>query len=283
MVSFFVYFWALTLSRHVKPGQRVSQFDPICEVQSDKAAVEITSRFDGVITATHYKPGEMAKVGQPLIDIDVSEEDGSSDSSVKISEPPTSQTSVIPNSTVFATPAVRRIAKENNVDLSQVQGTGKENRILKEDVIRFLSGKFTLVHLEGQPVNPIDSPAPATPIQVKPSIESPLPLTAIQKAMFKSMTKSLQIPHFGFSEEIVMNECSKLRSALNSYLKSAPHEKHTIKKISYMPILLKAMSIALKNYPVLNASLINSEDVTRAQLLYRNEHNIGIAIDSPQG
>jgi 2-oxoisovalerate dehydrogenase E2 component (dihydrolipoyl transacylase) len=124
----------------------VAQFDPICEVQSDKAAVEITSRFDGVITATHYKPGEMAKVGQPLIDIDVAEEENVSEPSIQVTPatkiPEIATSSVNSKTSVFATPAVRRIAKENSVDLSKVQGTGKEGRVLKEDVIRFLSGKF---------------------------------------------------------------------------------------------------------------------------------------------
>jgi 2-oxoisovalerate dehydrogenase E2 component (dihydrolipoyl transacylase) len=134
----------------------------------------------------------------------------------------------------------------------------------------------------GPSAKPVDTPTLAVTEQPKASIGSPVPLTTIQKAMFKTMTKSLQIPHFGFSQEIIMNECSKLRSALNLYLKSTP-DKYNIKKISYMPILLKTMSIALKNYPILNASLINADDLTRAQLLYRNNHNIGIAIDSPQG
>lgn len=134
------------------------EFDKICEVQSDKASVEITSRFTGVIKKLHYNANDMARVGQPLVDIDVDEGDAAamegsqpSQPEPQPSTPPTStpetSTPATPPATPpkdagilsLATPAVRRVAKENNVDITQIQGTGKNGRVLKEDVVAFVA------------------------------------------------------------------------------------------------------------------------------------------------
>ena len=142
--------------RFVKPGDRIEQFSRICEVQSDKAAVEITSRFDGVVSKLLYQPGEMAKVGSPLVEIE-SDAEGDQAAPVKAitediptssldtsstASSPVSNISFIDNE-VLATPAVRRVARENKIDLSKVRGTGKEGRVLKEDVLNFKSGTVT--------------------------------------------------------------------------------------------------------------------------------------------
>jgi 2-oxoisovalerate dehydrogenase E2 component (dihydrolipoyl transacylase) len=104
----------------------------------------------------------------------------------------------------------------------------------------------------------------------------------IQKAMFKQMTKSLAIPHFGYSDEIIMDEAAKFRDSLNRYLKSV-EGRYSFKKITYMPIFLKAASLALKEYPILNAQIINGDDPSKAALQYRSAHNIGVAMDTPSG
>jgi 2-oxoisovalerate dehydrogenase E2 component (dihydrolipoyl transacylase) len=145
--------------RFVKPGDRIEQFSRICEVQSDKAAVEITSRFDGVVSKLLYQPGEMALVGHPLVEIDTDAEGeqsspainkpvddasspatskATSDHSTKIT-PPAAAIDSPSNAQVLATPAVRRVARENMIDLEKVKGTGKGGRILKEDVLNFKS------------------------------------------------------------------------------------------------------------------------------------------------
>ena len=95
------------------------------------------------------------------------------------------------------------------------------------------------------------------------------------------MTKSLSIPHFGFSDEVYVDAASKFRAEVNKHLKTLPPSTWPFQKISYMPIFLKALSEALKKYPILNAQLINAD--TTPQLLYRASHNIGIAMDTPQG
>jgi 2-oxoisovalerate dehydrogenase E2 component (dihydrolipoyl transacylase) len=111
--------------RHVKVGDTVSQFDALCEVQSDKASVTITSRFDGTIACIHHAVDATARVGQPLCDIDVKDAEGAVETAqpAKQASTPSQQQkpahateqTVTSSGKVLATPAVRRIAMENAV------------------------------------------------------------------------------------------------------------------------------------------------------------------------
>lgn len=231
-------------------------------MQSDKAAVEITSRFDGEITALHYAVGQMARVGAPLIDIDIHEEE---EEDIAPEPSPVVKSTVktviatlekrvedivlphrdmggVENTNVITTPAVRRIAKENNVNLDHVKGTGKDGRIMKEDVLLFLETPIVASKIGIQTVSTTQVHHQPTPSHTIAQ-DSVVGLSLHQKAMFKQMTKSLTLPHFGFSEEIIMTECSKLRESINASLKrdSRLAEKYGIMKISVMPILMKAM------------------------------------------
>jgi 2-oxoisovalerate dehydrogenase E2 component (dihydrolipoyl transacylase) len=272
--------------RFVKKGDKVEQFTPICEVQSDKAAVDISSRYDGVILELHYKPGETAKVGSALVDIDTGGETENvpNSASTKSLEPiettscditsdPVGEPNVaseainmseVLSSLTLATPAVRRIAKEHSINLTNVKGSGPNGRVLKGDVLKFVELKA----------------------DYKPEIISAMAndkvvhFNPIQKAMFKAMTKSLAIPHFGFSDEICIDSLLKDRKSINFMLLN--ETKYSFKKISLMPFFLKAMSVALLDFPILNACVQINES-GNPELLYRSAHNISIAMDTPNG
>ncbi|KAJ1563072.1 hypothetical protein HK405_002891 [Cladochytrium tenue] len=285
---------------HVKEGDRVEQFDKICEVQSDKAAVEITSRYDGVVRRLLYRPGEMAKVGAPLVEIETVDEEESegvgagaaapvsaestaaagassgamaepSGESSGPSTPTVASTHAGEGEPVFATPAVRRVARELGVDLAEVEGTGKGGRVMKDDVVRFAE--------KAVPETPRASTASLATVVEGDTLK---PLTAIQKAMFKQMTKSLSIPHFGYADEVTMNSLASLRESINRSL-AAGDGKFPVKRISYLPILIKATSLALLQYPILNACVVDGDDASKAKLQYRSRHNIGVAMDTPNG
>lgn len=257
----------------VKTGDKVSQFDKICEVQSDKASVEITSRFDGTIRKLHYNVGDMALVGQPLVDIDTPDETTAvplpslPKASIVNSHPqvpPLVQARNPPklkteSDWTYAVPAVRRVAREFNVDIKQVKGTGKGGRILKEDILAF-----------------VNDPEPSQ--VVTNNGEQLKPLNGVQRAMFKAMTQSLTIPHFGYSDEVDLSGAQRLRAEINLWLAHTTNPR--VKKISYMPIFIKALSVALEEFPLLNAQVIEG-DVPA--LLYRPQHNISVAIDTPLG
>ena len=165
-----------------------------------------------------------------------------------------------------ATPAVRRIARENKVKLSDVIPKDKTGRIRKEDIIQFLANKSqtTAPFLSSLPPTttpppPISIPSVTSSVESSPeiSIESKttsegdkeVPIRGIQKQMVKTMTAASLVPHFGYCEEFVVDDLMKLRSQLKvlADLKNI--------KLSYLPFFIKACSVALKEFPVLNSHL----------------------------
>lgn len=175
----------------------------------------------------------------------------------------------------LATPAVRRICKELGVEISEVDGTGKDGRVLKEDVARFAAVRTS----QGEnPVEVVTTPAASSavaPIQIAQE-EQIVPLTAIQAAMFKTMTASLAIPQFLYSDEVCMDSLAGLRKALNEgSLREFPY------KVTYISFIIKAVSMALEEFPLLNSRILESE--AKPQLVYRKSHNIGVAMDTENG
>ncbi|KAL4634868.1 lipoamide acyltransferase component of branched-chain alpha-keto acid dehydrogenase complex, mitochondrial [Arapaima gigas] len=284
--------------QYVKEGDKVSQFDSICEVQSDKASVTITSRYDGTIRKLYYDVDSIALVGTPLVDIETDAgQEGAPEKDV-VETPAVSHEEhtqqEIKGHKIQATPAVRRLAMENNIKLSEVVGTGKDGRILKEDILNYLS-KQTGAILPPSPYHEIQPPPPtaAVPSAAKlkdraplpgsawPVIQRPVftgkdhtePLKGFQKAMVKTMTAALKIPHFGYFDEVDMTKLVQLRSELKELAESRGV------KLSYMPFFIKAASLGLLQFPILNASV----DEGCQNITYKAAHNIGLAMDTTQG
>lgn len=250
-----IYIWLyIDVFRHVKEGQEVKQFDKIAEVQSDKATVEITSRYDGIIKRLHYDIGSTAKVGDPLVDIEVEGQEGSEEeASIQVAEEHRDN-EVHPNiqhreegrsSDVKALPSVRRRAKELGVDLRTIQRpSGSRGQITMEDL------KPTTNQVNSYRVTP---------------------LNVFQKAMVKSMTESIKIPHFGYHDEIQLDRLLEVRAELNSAQPKA--------KLTPLHFIIKALSEALKEFPQLNGHFVNDGK----ELRLWESHNISLAIDTGHG
>lgn len=172
----------------------MNQFDNICEVQSDKASVTITSRYDGIIKTLHYQIDDIALVGSALLDFEVEDDEGQTVKSAEKDEETDnskngerkievkSEDNEVNSEDIFgkvlATPAVRRIAKENYISLKDVIATGKGGRVLKEDI---------LLHLEKM--------SPSSGVKVEVEFGNVTGKTVVLKGyakhMWKTMTKSL--------------------------------------------------------------------------------------------
>ncbi|GJD12200.1 Lipoamide acyltransferase component of branched-chain alpha-keto acid dehydrogenase complex, mitochondrial [Galdieria sulphuraria] len=254
----------------VKDGQQVKQFDKICEVQSDKATVEITSRYDGVVRDVQYKEGDIAKVGKPLCFIE------SIAAETMRHVPETIEMSPLANiekdkenaevmrdfEKVLATPAVRRIAREHKIDLSKVPGSGSNGRVLKEDILAYIEKQQ--VPLKEESSSGVSSQEEQRRIE---------PIRGLRRAMTKTMTASLSVPQLTLGEEVVMDRLIDIRSGLKSTA-----EKLGV-RLTYMPFFIKATSYCLSRFPILNSSV----DANYENIIYHRHHNISIAMDTPVG
>lgn len=280
---------------HVKVGDHVAQFDNLCEVQSDKASVTITSRYDGIVKKLYYAVDDIARTGKPLLDIELAGDEDEA-SAQEVTKTPTAKpapaaaeistatsaasttsgTSSTSPGKALATPAVRRVAMENKVNLAAVPGTGKEGRVLKEDVLRFI-GQVKTPPVDHATTPHAAHPAPASPVfaRLAPlTADRVIPIRGYTRIMAKTMTEANKIPHFGYMDEVVVNRLVDLRKQL----KEIGAEKGGL-KISYMPLFIKAASLALTQFPMLNASVDeNLENIT-----YKQAHNICVAMDTPGG
>jgi 2-oxoisovalerate dehydrogenase E2 component (dihydrolipoyl transacylase) len=281
----------------VEEGAPIEEWSPLCEVQSDKASVEITSKYTGIIKKIHFAQDAVVQVGDSMLDIEVEgDADGgepvpqeSSEAEISSSEQEAEagiiatkedEGLVLPEPMVepkapgkhasLATPAVRGLLKEHGLAIEDITGTGREGRVLKEDVhnhVKKISQKDTT-----------SSTTPSKPEVDSKQTETTQKLTPVQSAMFKTMTGSLSIPHFLYSDSVDITNLSLMRSKLNIL-----RNPETSPKLSYMPFIIKAVSLALNQYPLLNARLDLATDSKKPQLIMRSVHNIGVAMDTPGG
>jgi len=164
------------------------------------------------------------------------------------------------------------LTKELNLNIEDIPGTGKDGRVLKEDVQKYASTKSDSV-----PAAP--SPAPVEPLREDRTI----PLTGVQNQMFKAMTRSLQIPHFLYTDSIDFTELNRVRRALNHSSSPSNPQHHHQPKLSALAFILKSVSLSLTAFPSLNAHLDTESDPQKPKLTHKAVHNIGVAVDTPQG
>ncbi len=267
----------------VAEGDTIEEDQPIVEVMTDKALVEITAPEAGVVTRLYVPQGKIAKVHAPLYAYQA-EGEGSEDtadeavaSSTDAQAPAAALSSPVEDATtsqpcertqgkVPASPAVRRLVREHGLALNAIAGSGKAGRVLKEDV---------LAHLEqGTTASASDAPAPQARHPHADSAPRIEPLRGVRAVMARRMVASATtIPHFHYGEEIDVTELLALRERLKP-LADAQGERLTL-----MPFFMKALALAVAETPILNAQLNEAGD----ELHYYPQCNVGMAVDSQAG
>ncbi|MCG8636611.1 MAG: 2-oxo acid dehydrogenase subunit E2 [Desulfobacterales bacterium] len=279
------------LQWHVAVGDSIKEDDPLCEMETDKAAVTIPSPRTGTIAALNAEPGETIEVGFVFVVID----DGSGEQAVEKAGPvpreapeppaPRPPDSGSPSAKrVIAAPATRRLAREMGIDIREVQGSGPGGRVTPEDLEAFggraVGGTVTAAEPEDREVKAVltgaapDTSIPFLEIPELPEPDGPverLPIRSLRKKVAVKMTSSsLLIPHVAHMDEIDVTEIEGSREAYNKRHKG---------KLTLLAFVVKAVAAKLKDYPMFNASV----DLAANEILYKRFYHIGFAADTPRG
>jgi pyruvate dehydrogenase E2 component (dihydrolipoamide acetyltransferase) len=269
----------------VNEGDPVKEDQPMVEVMTDKATVEIPSPKAGRIAKISAPAGKICKVGAVMVSIDVdgatavSEKPGTGDRGpgtgngssnghqngshgVVLTVPTVVPTQLSSAGKVLATPATRKLARDLGVDLSTVSPTGDNGRITKDDVQRALSGGGAAVQAY--------APLPT----VKDARDERLPFRGVRKKIAENMHRSRQTAaHFTYVEECDVTELSQLRKRAK-----ARAEERGI-KLSFLPFIVKAVCAGLKKYPIVNSTL----DDQAQEIVLRKRYHVGVAAASEAG
>ncbi|GAV64152.1 2-oxoacid_dh domain-containing protein/Biotin_lipoyl domain-containing protein/E3_binding domain-containing protein [Cephalotus follicularis] len=267
----------------VQEGDQIEEFQQLCEVQSDKATIEITSRYKGKVVQILYTPGDIVKVGETLLRMVVDESQVPTlvGDNLENMKPDASEMQKNYVGGVHSTPAVRHLANQYGIDINGVCGTGKDGRVLKEDVLKYAFQKGIIkdppATLRADTANQWSggeySSSHVSSSVIHQHDDTTVPLRGFQRAMVRSMSMAAKVPHFHYVEEINCDALIELKSSFQNN-NTDPNVKHT-----FLPLLIKSLSMALSNYPSMN-SCFNEESLV---LVHKGSHNIGIAMASPSG
>lgn len=280
----------------VAEGDEVKEDDTLVEIQNDKSVEELPSPVNGKVVKIHVQAGEVATLGQVIIEIDAPGHNGPAEAAPVVAAAPAAATTTAPavaaapadpNRRILAMPSVRKLAREKGIDITSVNGSGKNGRITADDVKNFNGSAAPVVEAAAATVTaPAETVATAAPVAAVPAApakpyasqrgeaETRVPMTGMRKAISKAMVNSKHTaPHVTHFDEI---EVSHLWDHRKKF-KDIAAERDT--KLTFLPYAVKALIAAVKKYPILNASL---DDATQ-EVVYKNYYNIGIATDTDRG
>jgi len=285
---------------YVKKGQSVEAGESLVKMETDKVVTDIPSPRDGVIAARYGSEGETINVGDPLVEIEMEgvEGEAAQEESKKIDEGESSKMETVeeeaagvvgtlesagnnaylPSSDegvseaeaeqksnqkkAIATPVARALAKELNVDINEVKGTGPGGRVMKEDIQKYADSGSKNSSNQGHRM-----------VDVGPRVRIE-PMSQMRKTIAKNMLRSKHnAAHMSVFDEVEASELIAIRSRFKEKFKADEI------KLSYLPFIIKATAVALKKHPDLNSEM----DMENGKMIYKNYVNIGIAVDTEDG
>lgn len=283
------------LEWYVTKGQAIKAGQALVNMETDKVVTDIPSPKAGTIVAIYGSVGETIKVGSPLVEIEIegvfgAEAVAEAKETVKV-EPIEEGAAVVgtmelagnnallaasdegsskpkqeeekPVTKALATPLARAMAKELNLDINKITGTGPSGRVTKEDIQNHKPAKDKATAV--QKTETFNFPADAVTYE---------PLSQIRKAIAKNMLNSKQsTAHMTLFEEVEISELIAIREKFKKIFS----DKNT--KLTYLPFIVKATVLALKQFREVNAQL----DLENDRMIYKNRYSIAIAVDTPEG
>ena len=292
------------LSILVSVGDTINEEQPVMEIETDKAAIEVPCSVSGIVKAIHVEEGGKAQVGHPILTVETEDEDQAAeveapavssetdedtitpeDSSLEAARvaelrpeprsPDSLPSEVVPRDIAPASPSVRRFAREIGININQVSGSGPSGRISVEDV------KNHAYQINAEPagqeaarsggVSQILAPPPD--ISKWGAVERE-PMSSVRRATAKHMAAAWStIPHVTQSDKADVTELEKLRKQFQARAETAGG------KLTITAILLKVVTCALKQFPQFNASV----DMMKHEIIYKKYFHIGVAVDTDRG
>ncbi len=279
----------------VNVGDNVATDQPICEIMTDKATVEISSPKSGKVLSLSGKPGDVIKVHSPLMQLDL----GGGGSlpvaapvkaatpapsapvlvvapvSVAAAAPTASAPSALhpavaakmprpPGEKALASPAVRHDAKARGLDIDAVPGSGKDGRVTRADLEAFNAAPVA--------VEPKAPPALVAPSPVQG--DERVKIIGLRRKISEKMVQAWRTaPHFTYVDEVDASKLMEMRKSL------LPLAESRGVRLSYLPFVMKALCMVFREFPTLNAVM----DEEAFELVVRRDVNIGIATDTPAG
>jgi len=289
----------------VEEGQQIAANQGVCELETDKAVVEIPCPHAGQVQRIHIKKGDTIRVGQTLITLEpagaapapTSQPSAPPEVSRPSPVPEAAKTPSVPSppttaaptiaqpapvgGTIPAGPAARRLARELGVDLNRLQGTGTRGRITPEDVRQAaVKAKAAPAEAPGAVprVEPVVSLEPVVP-PGEPAQDAYGPvrrerMSKIRKTIAAQMSRSwTNIPHVTNFDDADITDLESMRKSVPKGWLGANL------KLTTMPFVMKAVAIALRRHPMLNASI----DMDNEQVIYKEYVHLGVAVDTPRG
>lgn len=298
--------WLVKVGDNVKPDQ------PVAEVMTDKATVEVPSPVSGTVKELKFKVGDVIKVENTILTLDgagsnpTPSHSAAQSASAPATPPPSASTTAsasnpakqapagatmasapvmmsasstrtifppVADSKVLATPSTRRLAREVGIDINNIKGSGLAGRVTREDVLSTSAG--------GMDVVPSSTPAFKTPSIPHPAYQGPqgaveerVPLIGIRKKIAENLQMAKQIiPHFTLMDEAEVTDLVQMRESLKDVT-----EKTGV-KVTYLPFVMKALIASCRQFPMFNASI----DDAAKEIVYKKYFNIGFAADTPNG
>ncbi|MDM5283386.1 dihydrolipoamide acetyltransferase family protein [Peribacillus castrilensis] len=302
----------------VKPGDKIQEDDVLCEVQNDKAVVEIPSPVEGTVEEILVQEGTVAVVGDVLVTFDApgyenlqfkgdhgeeAKAEGEKNTEaqvqataeagqeVKKEAAPVQENSGVtgagaqpqveadPSRRIIAMPSVRKYAREQGVNIREITGSGDNGRIMKEDIDAFKNGKTAPEQPAAQSEASQQKDTETTEKQKVSIPEGQYPetrekMSGMRKAIAKAMVKSKQTaPHVTLMDEVDVT----LLVAHRKKFKEIAAQKGI--KLTFLPYVVKALTSALREFPMLNTSF----DDEASEIIHKHYYNIGIAADTDKG
>ena len=239
----------------IKVGDRVEEDQPLVDVMTDKATVEITAPVSGVVAELHGEVGSLRPVGSPLIEF----ETGETKAAAPKTQTPKAEAAKAPAKTAepsaktLAAPAVRKEAADLGVDLAAVKGSGPEGRVTHQDLKPAAKAAVSTASDDG-----------ITEVKV----------IGLRRRIAEQMRQAkTRIPHFSYVEEVDVTELEALRAHLNATRKEGQP------KLTLLPFLIAALTRTLPDFPQVNARFDDDAGIVRR---YRAVH-VGIAAQTEAG